>query len=251
MCNSSFSLNILVTARVHVLRSSSRYKEEEHKEDEIRFLIEDEEYRLLWWNERGKHDANALSMVKCPDSSMAGSGHGGDDQKSNDDDDDDDDQKSGDDQKKELHYMRFCRPDTLKWQWYSNDEARFMNYDENDQELLDELEVTFLSNVHHNFDPQHVSQKFHHCLLPKLKLNMERNGRKTSRRDFSLRCAMDPMGTGNIRSMEQQSFDHDGGSVFPRTARRMVDGRDSIEFLYRDSNSFIKVCVHSGSLSLS
>ena len=33
-------------------------------EFDVRFLIDDAEYRLTWWNERGKHDANALSIVK-------------------------------------------------------------------------------------------------------------------------------------------------------------------------------------------
>ena len=33
-------------------------------EFDVRFLINGAEYRLTWWNERGTHDANALSIVK-------------------------------------------------------------------------------------------------------------------------------------------------------------------------------------------
>lgn len=63
---------------------------------EVRFVIGDSEYRLTWWNEKGKHDPNAFSIIKTSGGDAGGA------EISN----------------REVHYIRFSLPDKLQWQWY-------------------------------------------------------------------------------------------------------------------------------------
>lgn len=124
-----------------------------------------------------------------------------------------------------------------------NDHATYVPFQ---GEAVDELEVSFLSNVKQNFDPGRCTQSFSLCLLPKLKeqLTLRTLGNKNFNKSFVFQCNMEhPATTGIIRSMQQLTFDFEKSSMFPRTARRLIDNRDCIEFLYRDSSTFGKVCT--------
>lgn len=127
---------------------------------------------------------------------------------------------------------------------YNNDEARYVTYP---VEEWEELEATFLSNVRTTFDPTLCSQNFKACLLPQWSQHMKEQYDRE--RAFVLRFTMDRNQsnerTNNIRSIEQVSFNFESRVTrepFPRNVRRLIDTVDCIEFLYRDSSTFSKVC---------
>ena len=143
----------------------------------------------------------------------------------------------------------FCFP--ILWLYcmrrYNNDDARYWTYPTEEYDDH-ELEATFLSNVRTTFDPAKCSQDFTACLLPQWSKYMKEQLGKD--REYVLRFTMDR--TDNIRSIEQVAFNFvskDNRAPFPRNVRRLVDGIDCIEFLYRDSSTFVTVCcqyIHSG-----
>eukprot|EP01083_Nonionella_stella_P101721 288631_1 len=199
------------------------------QDEEITFCIDEHCYKLTWWNGKGKNEANAISLQNVSRSLQNGAPRD-----------------------RELHYMMFKAPDLdsaspnpIIWQWYDNNEARYKEF--TDQATINQLEVSFLSNVKQNFDParmtliNHVARakyKFNHCLLTKLKEALSKGKPSRSRdRDYVFRVTFD---TSRIYNMEQVCFDHETTSPFPRNLRRMVDNRNSLEFLYRNSDSFVK-----------
>ena len=131
------------------------------------------------------------------------------------------------------------------WQWYDNNDSQYKTIDPGPG-VIEELEVSFLCNVKQNFDPVEFGQRFNNCLLPNLTTNLEYNlGFKD--KSYAFRCTFSPSNAQEkdwcniILNMEQLAFDMRDVSVFPRNIKRVVDGRNSLEFLYRNSDKFATV----------
>ncbi len=62
----------------------------------------------------------------------------------------------------------------MQWEVYSEEENKYEPQDIKDNDVLDVLEVTFLSNIKCNYDPIELGKKFSNCLIPKMEGNLHR-----------------------------------------------------------------------------
>ena len=144
-----------------------------------------------------------------------------------------------------IHFHLYHVSITLYIYRYNNDDSTYEVFDTLYSEVIDELEVSFLSNVKQNFPQKTFDYRFRHVLLPKLTENLrQRYGGKTGSKDYSFRVTFSPDTVKEenwrniILNMEQMCFDHAKNSNFPRNMRRLIDERNSLEFLYRTSDEF-------------
>eukprot|EP01084_Bolivina_argentea_P302786 522682_1 len=208
-------------------RSSSRML------NELTFSIQHTTYELMFWNQKGKKEPNAIILKKIESESHLEIKQPELNQ-----------QFSVDSAQQEygLSYMRFeCNMQTMKleWQWYDNNDAMYRAFVDDD--VVKQLEASFLANVKKQFDPEKYKKKFNNCILTKLKEYFVKQG--SSNRDYTFRATFsdkdenDPEWSNVILNMEQISYTSPS-SLFPRNIKRMIDRRNSLEFLYR--NSFVK-----------
>ena len=116
----------------------------------------------------------------------------------------------------------------------------------NDINLISQLEVSFLSNVKRNFNPIEFDYRFNNCLLPELKKNSLKKGIKgadlfTFRCTFSSNNLEDEDLKNIILNLEQVGYTNSNRGHFPRNIRRMIDGRNCLESMFRNSNKFSHV----------
>ena len=67
-----------------------------------------------------------------------------------------------------MYFIRFkCdrKESKMEWQWYDNDKSVKNPYPITDQDLIAELEVSYLSYFKIHFDPKEFNKKFNNCLL--------------------------------------------------------------------------------------
>eukprot|EP01084_Bolivina_argentea_P281074 480852_1 len=222
------------------------------KQKDIKFRIEKIEYKLIWWNQKGKREANAITLINLTQLRTKELDYEGQFSVENLQE-----EKSSNNLRKnsrakvrpkglEINYMRFgCDPQKtkLQWQWYDNDCSLYREF-ECGLAVTEQLEVSFLSNVKQNFDPVEYKEQFNNCMLTKLREYFERLGSKnkdyTFRVTFSGQHEKDEDRNNIILNMEQISFDHAKSSPFARNIKRMIDGRNALDFLYRNSDSFVE-----------
>eukprot|EP01083_Nonionella_stella_P219994 787527_1 len=185
---------------------------------DIIFKMKHMEYKLIWWNNKGRNDPNALAL-QC---------------QSNSDD-------------KPLCYMRFVHDPTRQkvcWKWYDNDNYEYKEFEvgpnhDIHQKAMQQLEVSFLSNIRYNFDPQTFNTQFNPCLLPDLARHL---GHRFPNRDYALQCTLGA--DGNVVSMEQLTFNHnpdeETSAPFSRPVRRLIDEKNSLDFIFRSSGTFAR-----------
>ena len=115
-----------------------------------------------------------------------------------------------------------------------------------DEDLIGQLEASFLSNVKRNFDPIEFNYGFNNCTLPKLKQNLENQDIKCADL-FTFRCTFSPNNMGDedskniITNLEQVGFTHSNRTSFARNLRRLIDKRNCLDFMFRNSTQFAQV----------
>ena len=201
------------------------WDDEDDEDQLVRFLIDGVVYQLIWWNQQGKNEPNAISLMNVNESSH--------------------------NNQIEVCYMRFKfniaaqEEHKCDWQWYDNNNSDYKPF-ASDQDLLKQLEVSFLGNVKQNYDPTAYNRKFNNCLLTKLRYFREHKAEKRKdKRDYTFRVTFSEEAdewNNVILNMEQITINHEEHSSFPRNIRRFIDGRNSLDFLYRDSTRFVVVC---------
>ena len=143
--------------------------------------------------------------------------------------------------------------------WYDNDNSRYRPF-EDDESALEQLEASFQGNVKQNYDPSIYEKQFNNCLLTELRQYFEKRAKsKRFGRSYSLRVTFSDQNANHeewsniILSMEQITFKTKQLSTFPRNLKRVKDGRNSLDFLYRNSDRFTQVlsCLCSYPYSVS
>eukprot|EP01083_Nonionella_stella_P219995 787529_1 len=185
------------------------------RDEDITFKINDMEYKLIWWNTRGRNDPNAF-VLECLESMRSQS----------------------------LCYMRFVHDpprQKLCWKWYDNNNYVYQEYAvgsncEIHDKAMQQLEVSFLSNISYNFDPEIFKDGFNPCLLNALARDLRH---RFPNRDYALKCTF-RSADRNIVSLEQMTFNHDDQTTWYRPVQRLIDGHNSLDFIFRGSDKFAK-----------
>ena len=207
------------------------------------------EYQLTWWNQKGRYETNCiiiknLSAVNQYETDYA---------KWKEDNDlyDGPGQimlKSGliDEWDKvpkpteicgEICYMRFNASRTgLQWKWYDNDNSQYKvmgQYQEEeeekiDQDLIEQLEASFLGNTSANLDAKQFNQQFNHCLLPELSKFLRDKVKIAGADAYTFSVTFRDIEKGEIDNLEQVGYTHSEKSAFPRNLARFVNGRNSL-----------------------
>eukprot|EP01084_Bolivina_argentea_P281072 480848_1 len=222
--------------------------ETEIKANDIRFFINDIKYKLIYWNRKGKKDPNAIILQKINEATQSCQQLPVFNRlsKSNIQTSASMSQASslmeGLDSGIELSYMRFAfnrKKTKMEWQWYDNDFSTYKPYATDG--VMEQLEVSFLSNVKHQFDPVKYNQQFNNCMLTKLTKLVGKGVKDYNFRvTFSDPNQKDPAWSSIILSMEQICFNRTTRTDFSRNVKRLIDGRNSLDFMYRNSDKFVK-----------
>eukprot|EP01084_Bolivina_argentea_P024072 44919_1 len=142
----------------------------------------------------------------------------------------------------EICYMRFqCNPELQKihWEVYNEEQHKYEQLDIKDNNVMDVMEATFLSNLKHNFDPRELGKKnellykFGNCFIPKMEGQKERR--------YALRFSFYPIKhnwNNVVFNIDQVCFNLNRQTIFIRKLRRVINNKNSLEFVYRNTNSF-------------
>ena len=216
---------------------------------DIRFLLNRKEYKLSWWNQKGKYEPNAFAIINI---TLYESRKDQLDLKHVWENDPATQEElhsllsSIPEEKQplpiEICYIRFesnPEKDDIEWLWYDRHSDQYIKFDAS---VFDELEASFLSNIKHNFDPVEFDQKFNNCLLPILTSNLnEKSGNNFKTYAFHATF----LGNYVITNMEQLSFDMIQSSPSSRSIKRQTAGSSSLDLLFADYNNFLEVCGKS------
>eukprot|EP01084_Bolivina_argentea_P121745 215750_1 len=198
--------------------------------NEVVLLIENTEYQIIWWNIQPIHEPNAICIINLTryDATMKKW----------------ETTKKGKKPKKIEHcYLRFERINNVKWQYYDHDKAAYKSFDMSDNELVTQLELSFLSNCKQNFDPVVFNGRFNNCLLTVLTSYLKSSNIHVKDHTFRVLFAAanynDDALSNAILSMEQITYSHQQSMTSTRNIQRLIDGKNSLESLFQHSNQFI------------